>query len=50
MESVKSAPVLDISTEQVLTVKWGRDQFAEKFDCADKFDVVVEHRGVERSI
>jgi len=50
VESVKSAPVLDISTEQVLTVKWGRDQFAEKFDCADKFDVVVEHRGVERRL
>jgi len=50
VQSEESAPILSISTEQVLTVRWGRNQFAEKFDCADKFDVVVEHKGVERRL
>ena len=50
VQSEESAPILSISTEQVLTVRWGRNQFAEKLDCADKFDVVVEHKGVERRL
>jgi len=50
LQSLDSAPQVNITADHLLTVGWSRGQFADKFNCADKFDVGVEHGGVERRL
>ena len=47
LPNLDSVPVVDISTDKVITVGWSREQFLDKFDCADKFEVGVENSVVE---
>ena len=47
LPSLDSAPQVDITKERLVTVVWNREQFQDKFDCADKFEVGVENSDVE---
>ena len=47
LASLDSAPLVQISKEKLVTVEWNKEQFEEKFDCADKFEVGVENSAVE---
>ena len=47
LPSLDSAPLVQISKEKLVTVEWKKDQFEDKFDCADKFEVGVENSAVE---
>ena len=35
LQNLNSAPQVDISTDQLVTVRWGKRQFKKKFECAD---------------
>ena len=47
LSSLDSAPKVDISSDMLVTVEWRKDQFQDKFECADKFEVGVESSAVE---
>ena len=47
LSSLDSAPKVDISTDMLVTVEWRKDQFQDKFECADKFEVGMESSAVE---
>ena len=47
LPSLDSAPQVDITKDRLVTVVWNREQFQDKFDCADKFEVGVENSDVE---
>ena len=47
LPSLDSAPLVEISVDRLVTVMWNREQFEEKFDCADKFEVGVENSEAE---
>jgi hypothetical protein len=50
LQSLDSAPQVNITKEHRVTVGWGRSQFEDKFECADKFEVGVEHGGAEKRL
>ena len=47
LPNLDSAPQVDITKGRLVTVVWSREQFQDKFDCADKFEVGVENSEVE---
>ena len=47
LQSLDSAPQVEISVSKIVTVTWSKEQFEDKFDCADKFEVGVENSAVE---
>ena len=50
LQNLNSAPQVDISTDQLVTVRWGKRQFKKKFECADKFEVWIENNDEERRL
>eukprot|EP00092_Neocalanus_flemingeri_P021534 GFUD01023356.1.p1 GENE.GFUD01023356.1~~GFUD01023356.1.p1 ORF type:complete len:365 (+),score=99.04 GFUD01023356.1:98-1192(+) len=42
LQSLDSAPQVEITKDQLVNVEWSKSQFKDRFDCADKFDVGVE--------
>ena len=50
VEDLSSAPLVKISEEKVVVVAWGSKHFRKNLDCVDRFNVGVEHNGVERKL
>ena len=46
-QSLDSAPLVYISSEKIVTVRWEVDQFEERSECVDKFDVGVRNLAEE---
>ena len=50
LQSLESAPKVEVTEDHVVTVGWSKIQFQDKFDCVDKFDVGVESEEVKKRI
>ena len=47
LPSLDSSPQVDITKDRLVTVVWNREQFQDKFESDDKFEVGVENSEVE---
>jgi len=50
VQSLESAPRVNITKDHLVTVEWGKEQFKDNWECVDRFKVGIERGGIKRKL